>query len=84
MIDLSLKRRKCGKDKQERIKTNHEFDQVISSTFKNTSALALLQESVFQKGDFYSVYLNSSDSYSYPNHCPNHPKAVEVSALGRP
>ena len=83
MIDLSVKRRKCGKDKQERIETNHEFDQVISGTFKNTIALALLSESVFQKGDFYSVYLNSSDSYSYhtyPNHYPNHPKAVEVSA----
>lgn len=33
-----------------------------------------LHESVFQKGDFYSVYLNSGDSYSYPNH----PKAVDL------
>ena len=83
MIDLSVKRSKCGKDKQERIETNHEFGQVISSTFKHTIALASSKSQSFIKETFTVfnwILVIHIHILTIILTYPKHPKAVEVSA----
>ncbi len=69
MIDVSLKRRTYGKDKQERVETNHDFDQVISSTFKYYCP-CFLQESF--KKETFKVFIPEF----YWIILPNHPKPL--------